>query len=59
VGAVVLAAHPGLVDSVFVAGRVLKRDGALVGVDAERVRRLATESRDRLFEKAGVRVGTG
>jgi 5-methylthioadenosine/S-adenosylhomocysteine deaminase len=27
VGAVVLAAHPGLVDSVFVAGRALKRDG--------------------------------
>ncbi len=58
VGAVVLAAHPGLVDSVFVAGRALKRDGTLVGVDLERVRRLAAESRDRLFEKAGVVTGT-
>lgn len=59
VGAVVLAAHPRLVDSVFVAGRALKRDGALVGVDAGRVRRLVAESRDRLFAKAGVEIGTG
>jgi cytosine/adenosine deaminase-related metal-dependent hydrolase len=58
VGTVVLAAHPGLVDSVFVVGRALKRDGALVGVDVERVQRLAAESRDRLFAKAGVGIGT-
>jgi len=54
IGAIVLAAHAGHVDSVFVSGKVLKRDGKLVDVDAGRVRRLATVSRDYLFEQAGL-----
>lgn len=44
VGAVVLAAHPGNVDSVFVAGRPVKRDGRLLDVDLDRLRRRAADS---------------
>jgi cytosine/adenosine deaminase-related metal-dependent hydrolase len=51
-GAIVYNAHPGLVDTVVVAGVVRKRDGELVGVDLDRVRRLAVESRDFLFSEA-------
>lgn len=47
VGATVLAAHPGNVDTVIVDGRVLKRGGELVAVDLDRVRRLAVESHRR------------
>lgn len=41
VGAVVLAAHPGNVDTVLVGGRILKRAKQLVGVDLERLLALA------------------
>jgi 5-methylthioadenosine/S-adenosylhomocysteine deaminase len=51
-GAVVYAAHPGNVDTVIVAGRVVKRDGKLLDADVERVRRLALETRDYLLEQA-------
>jgi 5-methylthioadenosine/S-adenosylhomocysteine deaminase len=51
-GAVVSNGHPGLVDTVLVAGRVVKRDGVLVGVDTDRVRRLAIETRDHLLQEA-------
>lgn len=51
-GAIVYAAHPGNVDTVVVAGRVVKRDGKLVGVDVDRVKRLAVETRDHLLEHA-------
>lgn len=44
VGAVVLAAHTGNVDTVFVAGQAVKRKGAMVNVDVERLRTLATDS---------------
>ena len=37
-GAIVTAAHPGLVDTVLVAGRVVKRDGELVDVDLPALR---------------------
>ena len=33
IGTIVAAGHPGLVDSVFVAGTAVKRDGGLLGVD--------------------------
>jgi cytosine/adenosine deaminase-related metal-dependent hydrolase len=49
-GAVVYAAHPGLVRDVMVAGAWRKRDGALVDVDVQRVLRLARESRDHVFD---------
>jgi len=34
------------VDSVFIAGKVMKWRGSLVGVDVSRVMRLAQEARD-------------
>jgi cytosine/adenosine deaminase-related metal-dependent hydrolase len=49
VGSVVVQANPANVETVLVAGRVVKRDGAMVGVDMARVRRLAEESRERIF----------
>lgn len=48
-GAVVYAAHPGLVRDVMVAGAWRKRDGVLVDVDVQRVLRLAREARDHVF----------
>ncbi|MCO5399704.1 amidohydrolase family protein [Ralstonia soli] len=44
VGAVVLAAHPGNVDSVFVAGSAVKRHGRMVGVDLGALRSRALTS---------------
>jgi 5-methylthioadenosine/S-adenosylhomocysteine deaminase len=57
VGAVVLAAHPGLVDSVWVAGRRVKRAGRLVGVDERRVIDLVNDARTSVLERAGVQAG--
>jgi 5-methylthioadenosine/S-adenosylhomocysteine deaminase len=51
-GAVVYNAHPGVVDTILVAGNVVKRGGELLGPDRERVRRLAFESRDHIFDQA-------
>ncbi len=51
IGAIVQFAQPSNVDTVFVAGRAVKRDGQLVGVDLERVRRLALQSREYLAEQ--------
>jgi 5-methylthioadenosine/S-adenosylhomocysteine deaminase len=49
VGAMVVQANAANVRDVFVAGRAAKRGGELVGVDHARVRRLADESRERVF----------
>jgi 5-methylthioadenosine/S-adenosylhomocysteine deaminase len=49
VGSVVVQANASNVDTVIVAGRVVKRAGDLAGVDMGRVRRLAEESRERVF----------
>jgi cytosine/adenosine deaminase-related metal-dependent hydrolase len=49
VGSVVLAAHPGNVDSVFVAGRAVKRSGRLLGADLARIRQLAESSQQFLL----------
>lgn len=57
VGAVVLAAHPGLVDSVFVAGRALKRNGRPVGFDQSSVISKVNQARDYVLEQAGVERG--
>lgn len=54
VGAAVLAAHPGDVDTVMIAGRLVKQSGTFCSVDIERARKLAIESRDYLFAQAGV-----
>ncbi len=57
IGQFVYNAHPGLVDTVLVDGKVVKRDGVLLGVDSARVRRLAVESRDDILRRAGGKGG--
>jgi len=57
IGAFVYNAHPGLVDTILVDGKVVKRDGKLLGVDHARVRRLAIESRDDILRRAEGRNG--
>jgi 5-methylthioadenosine/S-adenosylhomocysteine deaminase len=51
-GALVYNAHPGLVDTILVAGRVVKRDGAMVGVDTKHILELAQSTRDHVLEQA-------
>lgn len=57
-GSVVLSAGPGNVDTIFVAGKIVKQGGKLLNSDLERVSQLATESRNHLFTAAGVPVGS-
>ncbi|GAB2480877.1 amidohydrolase family protein [Jatrophihabitans fulvus] len=52
--AAVVEAHPGQVESVFVAGRARKWAGRLVGVDDAAVRELLSASRDRVGAAAAV-----
>ena len=52
IGAVVWGMDTSNVDSVFVAGKPLKRDGELVGVDMTRVRDLAYGARDHVARGA-------
>jgi 5-methylthioadenosine/S-adenosylhomocysteine deaminase len=47
--ALVSAAHPGNVDTVLVAGRIVKRHGRLVGVDLAPLRRAARLANQRLL----------
>jgi 5-methylthioadenosine/S-adenosylhomocysteine deaminase len=58
IGAVVWGMDTGNVDSVFVAGKALKRNGQLIGVDLDRVRKMAYESRDYVVEKSGFKLPT-
>jgi cytosine/adenosine deaminase-related metal-dependent hydrolase len=51
---IVSAGHPGLVDTVLVAGRVVKRDGVLVDVDLPVLRSRLVESRNRIAAAAAV-----
>ncbi|MFI9649258.1 amidohydrolase family protein [Streptomyces sp. NPDC052040] len=53
---IVIQGHPGLVDTVLVAGRIVKRDGALVGVDLPALKKRLAASRDRVAAAAGVRL---
>ncbi|VCU69184.1 Melamine deaminase [Pigmentiphaga humi] len=50
VGAVVLAAHPGNVDSVFVAGRAVKRAGRMLDIDLEALMARARASQAYVME---------
>lgn len=54
VGTIVSAGHPGLVDTVLVAGRVVKRDGRLVGVDLPALQARLLASRRRIAAAAGI-----
>ena len=53
VGTIVAAGNPGLVDTVLVAGRVVKRNGVLVNVDLPALRARLFESRNRVAAAAG------
>jgi 5-methylthioadenosine/S-adenosylhomocysteine deaminase len=48
--------NPSHVEAVFIAGKVKKWRGNLVGVDAARVMRLARESRDAVMQRASFKV---
>jgi 5-methylthioadenosine/S-adenosylhomocysteine deaminase len=54
VGAVVTSMNSGNVDTVLIAGKVMKRDGQLVGVDFARLKRLGDQARERLYANAKV-----
>jgi 5-methylthioadenosine/S-adenosylhomocysteine deaminase len=54
--AVVTGMHTGNVDTVLVAGRVMKRGGELQHVDWPALRRLADESRDFVVARSGFRL---
>jgi cytosine/adenosine deaminase-related metal-dependent hydrolase len=56
IGAVVWGMDTSNVDSVFVAGRALKRNGQLLNVDLTNVRRMAYESRDYVVNKSGFKL---
>ena len=54
VGAVVEFSHVGNVDTIFVAGKIKKRNGKLTDVDFPSFRRKVDAARDGLFARAGV-----
>lgn len=56
VGAVVWGMDTSNVDSVFVAGKVLKRHGKLLGFDLKQIEKRVYESRDYIMQTAGVKV---
>lgn len=56
IGAVVWGMDTSNVDSVFVSGEALKRNGKLLNVDLDRIRRLTLESRDYVVEKSGFKM---
>ena len=55
-GSVVNLMNPGHVESVFIAGKVKKWRGALVGIDEARIRRSMQEARDRVIRRAGFQL---
>ena len=55
-GTIVLGTDTKNVDAVFIGGRLRKWDGAIVGVDMDRLRELAYASREYLTDKAGIDV---
>ena len=55
-GAVVNLMNPRHVEAVFIAGKIKKWRGNLVGVDLGRVKRLAQEARDAVMRRANVPV---
>jgi 5-methylthioadenosine/S-adenosylhomocysteine deaminase len=55
VGAVVANMGPQNVDTVLIAGKVMKRNGAMLGINYDRLTRLGDEARDRVYAAAGVK----
>jgi cytosine/adenosine deaminase-related metal-dependent hydrolase len=56
IGAIVWGMDTSNVDSVFVAGRAMKRNGQLLNVDLRRIHKLVTESRDYVVAKSGFKL---
>ena len=56
VGAVVTSMGPQNVDTVLIAGKVMKRNGQLVGVDMARITKLGKEAQERNYKAANVPV---
>jgi 5-methylthioadenosine/S-adenosylhomocysteine deaminase len=56
VTAVVTGMDTGNVDTVIIAGRVMKRSGVLLHVDWSTVQRVTDESRDHVVQKSGFRL---
>ena len=54
VGAVVTSMTAQNVDTVLIAGKVMKRDGKLVGVDMNKVAKLGRDAQARNYKAAGV-----
>jgi 5-methylthioadenosine/S-adenosylhomocysteine deaminase len=46
---------PQNVDTVVIAGKVMKRNGAMLGINYDRLTRLGDEARDRVYAAAGVK----
>ena len=57
-GTVVNLMNPGHVETVFIAGKVKKWRGNLVGVDEPRVLRLVQEARDAVMRRAGFQINS-
>ena len=55
-GTVVNFMNPGHVENVFIAGKVRKWRGELVGADPARIRRIVQEARDAVFGRANFKV---
>jgi len=55
-GAVVNLMNPGHVETVFIAGKVKKYRGKLVGVDEERLLRSMQETRDAVVSRSGFQM---
>jgi 5-methylthioadenosine/S-adenosylhomocysteine deaminase len=56
-GAVALGMDTSNVDSVFIAGRLMKSQGKLVGIDMPRITRLLNQSREYIVSKTGLGRG--
>jgi cytosine/adenosine deaminase-related metal-dependent hydrolase len=56
IGTVVAAADIRNIDTVIIGGKVRKFHGKMVGVNMEKFRQLADESRSHLFDKAGYKL---
>jgi cytosine/adenosine deaminase-related metal-dependent hydrolase len=56
IGAVVWGMDTSNVDSVFVAGKALKRKGKLLNMDADKLRQMAYESRDYVLAQSGLNL---
>jgi cytosine/adenosine deaminase-related metal-dependent hydrolase len=54
--AVVAGMDTGNVDTVMIAGRVMKRNGKLLHVDWDAVKRMTSEARDHVIEKSGFKL---